>query len=85
MQPLRPAFEICDSGRREHVRLRHGDERRNAKLSQLVTQMDAATGQAKVHAIAAVVHELVRTHTTMTERMGQMHQETMAGHMMMNK
>ena len=57
----------------------------NAKLEELVKQMNAAKGEAKVDATAAVVTELVRQHTAMTDHMGQMSQHMMGGRGMMKK
>jgi hypothetical protein len=57
----------------------------DARLDALVTDMNAASGDAKVTAIAAVVTELVRQHKAMHERMGQMHQRMMDGRGMMMK
>jgi len=53
----------------------------NAKLEELVKQMDAATGDAKVAATAAVVHELVAQRTRMVGMMTGMQPKIM-GHMM---
>lgn len=41
----------------------------DAKLDQLVEQMNAASGDAKVSATAAVVTELVRQHKSMHDEM----------------
>lgn len=57
----------------------------DAKLDVLVKDMDAATGDAKVDATAAVVSELVRQHKAMHARMGQMHQRMMGRGMMMQR
>jgi hypothetical protein len=58
----------------------------DARLDALVKEMNAASGDAKVTAIAAVVNELAAQHKSMHERMGQMHQEMMGGRgMMMNR
>lgn len=54
-----------------------------AKLDALVQQMNSASGNAKVDAIAAVVTELVRQQNTMQDRMGQMHEHMMSGRGMM--
>jgi predicted nucleic acid-binding Zn-ribbon protein len=54
-----------------------------ARLDTLVQQMNSASGNAKVDAIAAVVTELVRQQNTMHDRMGQMHEQMMSGHGMM--
>jgi hypothetical protein len=51
----------------------------DAKLDALVKDMNAATGEARVTAIAAVVNELVQQHKAMHGRMGQMHQQMMMG------
>jgi hypothetical protein len=57
-----------------------------ARLDPLLKQMNAANGDAKVAAIAAVVNELAAQHTSMHQRMGQMHREMMNGRgMMMNR
>ena len=57
----------------------------DARLDALVNDMNAATGDAKVNAVAAVVTELVRQQKSMHERMGQMHQQMMGGRGMMMK
>ena len=57
----------------------------DAKLDVLVKDMDAAPGDAKVDATAAVVSELVRQHKAMHARMGQMHQRMMGRGMMMQR
>ena len=54
-----------------------------AKLDALLKEMNAATGSAKVDAVAAAVNELARQHTGMHGRMGQMHQQMMGGRGMM--
>jgi hypothetical protein len=52
----------------------------DAKLDALVKDMNVATGDAKVKAMAAVVHELVQQHKAMHGRMGEMHQKMMGEH-----
>jgi hypothetical protein len=47
------------------------------KLEELVKDMNAATGEAKIAAIAKVVNELVRQQRTMHEHMGTMDQQMM--------
>jgi hypothetical protein len=54
----------------------------DAKLDQLVQQMNAASGEAKVNATAAVVTELVRQQKSMHAHMGKMHDQMMGGVMM---
>jgi hypothetical protein len=51
----------------------------DAKLDALVKDMNAATGEAKVTAVAAVVNELVHQHKSMHGHIGQMHQQMMMG------
>jgi hypothetical protein len=57
----------------------------DAKLDALARDMNAATGDAKVTATAAVVNELVRQQKAMHERMSQMHQQMMGRGMMMRR
>jgi len=57
----------------------------DAKLDALARDMNAAAGDAKVNATAAVVTELVRQQRAMHERMGQMHQQMMGRGMMMRR
>ena len=57
----------------------------DAKLDALVKEMNAASGDTKVTAVAAVVTELVRQHKSMHEHMGQVHQQMMGGRGMMMK
>ncbi len=57
----------------------------DAKLDALIKDMNAATGESKVNAIAGVVNELVRQHKSMHGRMGQMHEHMMGGRGMMMK
>jgi len=47
------------------------------KLDELVAAMEAAEGQAKVEAIAAVVKELVAQRKARLERMQEMHERMM--------
>lgn len=50
----------------------------DARLDQLVTKMNSASGNAKVDATAAVVQELVTQRRQMRERMASMQQNMMA-------
>jgi hypothetical protein len=54
----------------------------DARLDALVKEMNAAIGDAKTNAIAAVVSELVRQQKSMHDRMGSMHQQMMMDGMM---
>jgi hypothetical protein len=51
----------------------------DARLDALVKDMNAAKGDVKVDAVAAVVTELVTQHKAMHGHMGQMHQMMMGG------
>ena len=58
----------------------------DAKLDALVKEMNAATGNAKINAVAAVINELVRQHKAMEAHMDQMHENMIGGRgMMMQK
>jgi ABC-type glycerol-3-phosphate transport system substrate-binding protein len=57
----------------------------DGRLDALVKDMNAASGDAKINAVAAAVTELVRQQKAMHDRMGQMHQQMMMGGMMMKK
>jgi hypothetical protein len=57
----------------------------DSRLDALVKDMNGATGDAKVTAMAAVVTELVRQQKSMHDHMGQMHQMMMGGRGMMMK
>ena len=56
----------------------------DAKLDQLVNEMNSATGDARTAAIARVVTELVNQQKTMHGRMGAMDDQMMKGHGMMS-
>ncbi len=55
----------------------------DVKLDQLVSEMNSATGEAKVAAIARTVSELVNQQKAMHGRMGMMGEMMMKGHGMM--
>lgn len=57
----------------------------DARLDALVTDMNAATGDAKVNAVAAVVTELVRQQKSMHDHMAQMPMMMGGRGMMMKK
>jgi ABC-type glycerol-3-phosphate transport system substrate-binding protein len=54
----------------------------DSRLDALTKDMNAAKGDAKVNAIAAVVTELVQQQKSMHAHMGEMHQMMMNGMMM---
>jgi hypothetical protein len=75
-QPQQPAKQdMMKMHEQMMAEMKAGD----AKLDALVKDMNAATGQVKVTAIAAVVNELVQQHKAMHGHMGQMHQQMMGG------
>jgi hypothetical protein len=49
----------------------------DAKLAALVNEMNAAAGDAKINAVAAVVNEMVRQQRAMHGHMAEMHQHMM--------
>jgi hypothetical protein len=58
----------------------------DAKLDALITEMNAAKGEAKILAMSAVIDELVRQQKAMHTGMAQMHLQMMGGcGMMMRK
>ncbi len=66
-----------------HERMMAEMKAADSRLDALVKDMNAASDDAKVNAVAAVVTELVRQQKSMPDRMGQMHQQMMMGGMMM--
>jgi uncharacterized protein HemX len=73
-QPQQPSMQdMMKMHEQMMAEMKAGD----TKLDALVKEMNAATGDAKVNAVAAVVNELVRQHRAMHGRMGQMHQHMM--------
>jgi hypothetical protein len=57
----------------------------DSRLDALIKEMNAAKGEAKVNAVAAVVTELVRQQKSMHDRMGQMQEQMMGWRGMMMK
>lgn len=66
-----------------HEQMMAGMKADAAKLDALLKEMNAAAGDAKINAVAAVVSELARQHRTVYGQMGQMHQQMMGGRGMM--
>ena len=66
-----------------HEEMMAGMKADDAKLDALLKDMNAAAGNAKVNAVAAVVTELARQQTIMHGHMSQMHQQMMGGRGMM--
>ncbi|MEO6908229.1 MAG: hypothetical protein ABI210_10095 [Abditibacteriaceae bacterium] len=54
----------------------------DARLNKLVTMMNAAKGNAKISAIAAVINEMVAQHKMMFSQMHTMNEKMMGGGMM---
>jgi len=65
-----------------HQKMEAEMKTQDAELDRLVAQMNAATGDQKVDAIAAVVTKLVEQRKWMHSQMGGMHKDMM-GHEMM--
>lgn len=66
-----------------HEQMMAGMKADDAKLDALLKDMNAAAGEAKVNAVAAVVTEMARQYKAMHQHMGQMHQQMMGGRGMM--
>jgi hypothetical protein len=62
---------------KQHQQLMADMKAGDAKLDELVATMNAATGEAKVSAMAQVVNELVRQQKAMHEHMGAMMMRSM--------
>jgi hypothetical protein len=73
--------EACREMMAHHQEMMEQMTQMDGRLDQLVADMNAAQGQARVDAIAAVVSEMVVQRRTMRDRMMTMHQRMM-GHMM---
>ena len=81
-QPAAPEMNNCPMCQQMMAEMKAGD----AKLDALVKEMNAAKGEAKVNALAAVVTELVGQHKAMHNHVGEMHQHMMGmGGMMMHR
>jgi hypothetical protein len=80
-QPQSGMAEMTKMHEQMMAEMKAGD----AKLDALVNEMNAASGDAKVNATAAVVTELVRQQKSMHAHMGQMHQQMMGRGMMMGR
>jgi hypothetical protein len=74
--PPRPAMQDM---MKMHEQMMAEMKAADSKLDALVRDMNAATGDAKVKAMAAVVYELVQRHKAMHGHMGQMHMQMMMG------
>ena len=85
-QPREQAASNMQDMMKMHEQMMADMKAADSRLDALVKDMNAANGEARVTAVAAVVTELVRQQRSMHERMGQMHQQMMgAGGMMMKK
>ena len=60
-----------------HERMMAGMKAADTKLDELIKSMNAATGDAKVSAMAQAVTELANQHKTMHGHMGMMHEQMM--------
>lgn len=71
----------CKTMMADHEKMMAGMKAADQRLDGLVATMNAAAGQAKVDATAAVVVEMVAQRKTMRDEMMSMHQRMMS-HMM---
>jgi uncharacterized membrane protein YgaE (UPF0421/DUF939 family) len=81
--PAKPSADMsakCKAMMAEHEKMMAEIKTSDQRLDDLVTKMNAASGQAKVEATAAAVTEIVSQRKTMRERMMQM-QQSMMSHM----
>jgi hypothetical protein len=82
--PTKPAADMsaaCKAMMANHEKMMADLKAADQRLDGLVATMNAASGQAKVDATAAVVTEIAAQRKTMREGMVNMHQGMM-GHMM---
>lgn len=81
--PAKPSADMsakCKAMMAEHEKMTAEIKAADQRLDGLVTKMNAASGQAKVDAIAATVTEIVAQRRTMRDRMMGVH-EGMMSHM----
>ena len=82
--PAKPSADMsakCKAMMAQHEKMMAEMKAADQRLDELVTKMNAASGQAKVDATAATVAEIVAQRKTMRTGMMGMH-EGMMGHMM---
>jgi hypothetical protein len=85
-QPAQPAAQSgMGDMMKMHEKMMAEMKAGEARLDALVKSMNAASGDAKTNAIAAVVNELVAQHRQMHGHMNEMHQQMMGGRGMMMK
>jgi hypothetical protein len=75
--------EKCQEMMEKHQQMQQEMAAMDARLEELVQQMNAATGEARIDAMAAVINELVEQRQDMHEMMMEMG-PGMMGHMMMH-
>lgn len=79
--PAKPSADMsarCKAMMAEHEKMMTEMKTTDQRLDDLVGKMNAASGQAKVDAVATVVTEIVAQRKTMRDRMMQMHQRMMS-------
>ena len=79
--PAKPSADMsahCKAMMAEHEKMMAEMKTTDQRLDDLVGKMNAASGQAKVNAVATVVTEIVAQRKTMRDRMMQMHQRMMS-------
>jgi hypothetical protein len=75
--------EKCQEMMARHQEMQQEMAAMDARLEELVVQMNAASGEARVDAMAAVINELIEQRRDMHEMMAEMG-PGMMGHMMMH-
>ena len=79
--PAKPSADMsekCKAMMAQHEKIMTDMKAADQWLGELVTKMNAASGQAKVDATAAAVTEIVAQRKTMRDRMMGMHQGMMS-------
>lgn len=84
-QGMQMGMQKMDDMSKMHDKMMADMKSSHDQLDALAKKMNAATGEAKVAAMADVVNELVRQHETMTKRMADMDQMMMGQMKMMMK
>lgn len=77
--PEQPSQASRSEMMKMHQRMMEERKAADVKLDELIRDMNAATGEAKISAMELVVNELVRQRKTPGDHMRMMDQQTMMG------
>jgi len=77
VQPVQPGMEHMTGMMNMQRKMMENMNASDTRLDALVQQMNAATGDKKIAAMADVINELTRQRRTMRETSGTMHQHMM--------